>query len=111
VAPVVLAAPNSAPPRLAEVAKASEGFVYCVSTFGVTGARETLGGSARSVVERLRPLTGTPLLVGVGISTLQQAGEACRFADGVVVGSALVRPLLAGDRDGMLQLPESFRGP
>ncbi|HJP67119.1 MAG TPA: tryptophan synthase subunit alpha [Actinomycetota bacterium] len=108
VAPVFLAAPNTAPDRLTDVAKASQGFVYCVSTFGVTGARESLAGSARPVVDALRSLTDTPLLVGVGISTPEQAVEADTFADGVVVGSALVRPLLEGDRAAMLGLAEAF---
>jgi tryptophan synthase alpha chain len=109
VAPVFLAAPNSSPERLAQVAEASEGFVYCVSTLGVTGSRHELAGSARGVVEAIRPLTQKPLLVGVGISTPEQAAAACEFADGVVVGSALVRCLLEGDRDGMLRLADKFR--
>jgi tryptophan synthase alpha chain len=50
-----------------------------------------------------------PLLVGVGIGTPAQAGEACRFADGVIVGSAIVRRLLAGDRTGALELAGAFR--
>jgi tryptophan synthase alpha chain len=106
---VFLAAPNSPADRLARVAAASEGFVYCVSTLGVTGSRDELAGSARAVVEALRPLTSTPLLVGVGISTPEQAAAACEFADGVVVGSALVRCLLDGDPQGMLELAGSFR--
>jgi tryptophan synthase alpha chain len=109
VAPVFLAAPNTSNDRLELVADASRGFVYCVSTFGVTGARESLAGSARDVVERLRSITDTPLLVGVGISTPEQAAEACRFADGVVVGSALVRPLLDGDPGAAVKLAESIR--
>jgi tryptophan synthase alpha chain len=109
VAPVFLAAPNTSDDRLAQVAKASQGFVYCVSTFGVTGSREGLAGSAHEVVERLRLLTETPLLVGVGISTPEQAADACTFADGVVVGSSLVKPLLEGDRDGALTLAKAFR--
>jgi tryptophan synthase alpha chain len=108
-APVMLAAPNSAPERLARIASASRGFVYCVATFGVTGARTELGDAARALVEVLRPLTSTPLLVGVGVSTPAQAAEASRFADGAVVGSALVEPLLAGDRDEMLRRAEAFR--
>ena len=110
VAPVFLAAPNTSIERLGLVARASEGFIYCVSSFGVTGARDGLAELARGVVERLRPLTETSLLVGVGISTPAQAAEACRFADGVVVGSALVKPLLEGDRDGVLRLAAEFRG-
>lgn len=109
VAPVFLAAPGSSPDRLRLVAGASRGFVYCVSTYGVTGARDQLAGTAAEVVQALRPLTDLPLLVGVGITTPAQAGAACRFADGVVVGSALVRPLLEGDRAGALGLAAAFR--
>lgn len=58
----------------------------------------------------LRPLTDLPLLVGVGIGTPHQAAQACSFADGVVVGSALVRRLLEGDREGALSLAREFRG-
>jgi tryptophan synthase alpha chain len=109
IAPVLLAAPNSSPKRLGAIAEASRGFVYCVSTFGVTGSRSELSGSARDVVSALRPLTDLPLLVGVGISTPEQAAEACGFADGVVVGSALVSPVLRGDPDEALRLATAFR--
>jgi tryptophan synthase alpha chain len=108
VAPVLLAAPNSPPERLAEIAAASRGFVYCVSTMGVTGSRQELSRSAEAVVGGLRPLTDMPLLVGVGISTPNQATAAIRFADGVVVGSALVEPMLAGDREETLTRARSF---
>ena len=108
-ATVFLAAPGSNGERLAGIAKASRGFVYCVSTYGVTGERESLAGTARTLVDELRPLTTTPLLVGVGIGTPEAAAVACTFADGVVVGSALVRPLLDGDRKGMLELAKRFR--
>ncbi|HET7237301.1 MAG TPA: tryptophan synthase subunit alpha [Actinomycetota bacterium] len=109
VAPVFLAAPGTSDERLREVAAASRGFVYCVATYGVTGERESLSGTAQELVSRLRPLTGRPLLVGVGIGAPEQAALACAFADGVVVGSALVRPLLVGDRTGALELAERFR--
>jgi tryptophan synthase alpha chain len=109
VAPVLLAAPGTSPERLRAIAGVAEGFVYCVATYGVTGEREALSGTAAQVVEALRPLTDLPLLVGVGIGTPEQAAEVCRFADGVVVGSALVRHLLGGDRDAALVLAEAFR--
>jgi tryptophan synthase alpha chain len=109
LATVFLAAPNSSRERLEMVAGSSEGFVYCVSTFGVTGSREGLAGSARSVVEALRPITDRPLLVGVGISRPEQAAAACGFADGVVVGSALVEPMLRGDPGEALARAEAFR--
>jgi len=109
VACVFLAAPGTSAERLRQVARASRGFVYCVSTYGVTGERDALAGTARDLVESLRPLTDAPLLVGVGIGTPETARAACEFADGVVVGSALVRPLLEGDHEGMLRLAKSFR--
>jgi len=84
--------------------------VYCVATYGVTGERERLAGTAEEVVGALRPLTDLPLLVGVGIGTPGQAAQACSFADGVVVGSALVRRLLEGDPAGALSLAREFRG-
>jgi tryptophan synthase alpha chain len=107
--PVLLAAPNSSPDRLAAIAAAGRGFVYCVATYGVTGARDALAGSARSVVEALRPLTDTPLLVGVGVSTPDQARSACAFADGVIVGTALVEPLLRGAPEETLGRARRFR--
>jgi tryptophan synthase alpha chain len=108
-ATVFLAAPGTSKERLERVAKASRGFVYCVSTYGVTGERASVAETARTLVEDLRPLTDTPLLVGVGIGSPEAAAEACGFADGVVVGSALVRPLLEGDRSGMVELARRFR--
>jgi tryptophan synthase alpha chain len=109
VAPVFLAAPGSATERLRAIADHARGFVYCVATYGVTGEREGLAGTAEELVAALRPLTDLPLLVGVGIGTPEQATQVCRFADGVIVGSAIVRPLLAGDRDGALALAAAFR--
>jgi tryptophan synthase alpha chain len=109
VAPVLLAAPGSSPDRLRAIAAAAGGFVYCVATYGVTGEREALAGSAEDLVGALRPLTDLPLLVGVGIGTPEQAAQACAFADGVIVGSAIVRPLVAGDTRASLELARAFR--
>jgi tryptophan synthase alpha chain len=109
VEPILLAAPGTSRERLAEIAGASRGFVYCVATYGVTGERERLSDTAAELVGSLRPLTGRPLLVGVGIATPEQAAEACGFADGVVVGSAIVRLLLEGDRADAIALAEAFR--
>ena len=64
---------------------------------------------AHELVTALRPLTDLPLLVGVGIGTPDQAAEAGAFADGVIVGSALMARLVQGDRDGMLGLARAFR--
>jgi tryptophan synthase alpha chain len=109
VAPVLLAAPGSTPERLMSIAASAGGFVYCVATYGVTGERERLAGTAEELVRALRPLTDLPLLVGVGIGTPAQASEACGFADGVIVGSALVRRLVDGDPEGALTMAGEFR--
>ena len=109
VAPVFLAAPGTSDDRLRAIGETSRGFVYCVATYGVTGARDRLAETAAQLVGRLRPLTGRPLLVGMGIAEPAQAAEACAFADGVVVGSALVRPLLEEDPPAALALARAFR--
>ena len=90
LATVFLAAPTSTDARLKRIAQASSGFVYAVSRTGVTGARRELSGDARDLVRRLRKFTRLPIVVGFGISTPEQFAEAGAFADGVVVGSALV---------------------
>jgi tryptophan synthase alpha chain len=109
VEPVFLAAPGTSDDRLRAIGDASRGFVYCVATYGVTGARDRLAETAAELVGRLRPLTPRPLLVGVGIAEPSQAAEACEFADGVVVGSALVHPLLEGETAAALRLAHAFR--
>jgi tryptophan synthase alpha chain len=110
VATVLLASPGSTRDRLEAIGERSRGFVYCVATYGVTGAREELAGTAREVVDALRPLTRLPLLVGVGVGTPAQAADACGFADGVVVGSALMDLVLDGRSDEALTLAGGFRG-
>jgi len=109
VAAVQLAAPGTSSERLQRIAQGARGFVYCVATYGVTGARSELGDPARGVVAGLRPLTGLPLLVGVGISTPEQAAEACTFADGVIVGTSMMAPIVAGDPAAAVALAEAFR--
>jgi tryptophan synthase alpha chain len=92
---VFLAAPTSPPERLERVAEASRGFVYAVSRTGVTGERQALSDEARPLVERLHELTDVPVALGFGLSTPEHVAEAAQVADGVVVGSALVRFLEA----------------
>ena len=88
---VFLASPTSPPERLKKVAEASRGFVYAISRTGVTGERQALSEDARPLVERMRALTDVPVALGFGLSTPEQVREAAAVADGVVVGSALVR--------------------
>jgi len=90
LAPIFLAAPTSPDERLKRIAEASRGFVYAVSRTGVTGARQQLAGDAQKLVKRLRRVTKLPIAVGFGISNASQFEEVGKFADAVVVGSAIV---------------------
>ncbi len=94
---IFLVAPSSTPERLALVTSHCRGFVYAASTMGVTGARTSVGGAAKDLVTRVQAVTDTPVCVGLGVSTREQAAEVATFADGVIVGSALVASLF--DRD------------
>jgi tryptophan synthase alpha chain len=87
---ILLAAPTSTESRLARIAAAASGFIYCVSTTGVTGARTALRADLPEFVARVRRHTPLPLAVGFGVSAVRQAGEVARYADGVIIGSALV---------------------
>lgn len=88
---VFLAAPTSTERRLKLVAKYSTGFVYLVSRTGVTGERASLSEALPPLIERTRAVTDLPLAAGFGISTPEQAANVAKMADGVVVGSAIVR--------------------
>jgi tryptophan synthase alpha chain len=93
LAPVFLAAPTSPDDRLKRIAAASRGFVYAVSRTGVTGARQQLASDAQKLVRRLRRVTKLPIAVGFGISNAEQFAEVGKFADAVVVGSAIVETI------------------
>lgn len=87
---ILMAAPTSTPERVVQIARRSRGFVYCVAVTGVTGARDALPADLGQLVDRIRRVTATPVAVGFGISTAEQAARVARLADGVIVGSALV---------------------
>jgi tryptophan synthase alpha chain len=91
LAAIFLLAPTSTEERIRAVAAASTGFVYCVSRTGVTGIRDELPEGVRELVLRIREQTATPICVGFGISRPEQAREVAAVADGVIVGSALVK--------------------
>ena len=93
LATVFLAAPTSTEQRLKAIAKNSSGFIYAVSRLGVTGARKEMSGDAKDLVKRLRKHTRLPIAVGFGISNSEQFAAASNFADGVVVGSAIVETI------------------
>ena len=93
---VLLAAPTTPDARLRAICDRSRGFVYGVSLLGVTGERATLADEAVEMGRRCKATTDMPVLLGVGISTPEQAVAAAKAADGVIVGSALVRRVLSG---------------
>jgi tryptophan synthase alpha chain len=87
---ILLAAPTSTEARLERIAQAASGFIYCVSTTGVTGARASLRSDLPEFIARLRRCTDLPLAVGFGVSNAEQADRVGAYADGVIIGSALV---------------------
>jgi tryptophan synthase alpha chain len=88
---VFLAAPTSTDERLELVGRTSRGFLYCVSTTGITGERAEVPQGLADLVARVKARTPLPVAVGFGISTPEQAAAVASIADGVVVGSAIVR--------------------
>ncbi|MFP5219931.1 MAG: tryptophan synthase subunit alpha [Actinomycetes bacterium] len=101
---VFLVAPSSTDERICVVGEVTRGFVYAASTMGVTGTRAQVGNRAEELVARTRRLTDVPVAVGLGVSDGAQAAEVARFADGVIVGSALVRALGEGGVDAVRAL-------
>ncbi len=98
---VFLAAPSSSDERLRTITELSRGFVYTVSTMGITGARAEVDSAARTLVSRLRQAGASNACVGLGISTAEQVAEVLSYADGAIVGSALVRALSDGGLDAL----------
>lgn len=98
---VLLAAPTAPDERLPRICERARGFVYAVGLLGVTGERSTLASTAVSLAGRLKAVTDRPVLVGVGVSNAEQAVEASRVADGVIMGASVVRRLMEGGPDAV----------
>lgn len=88
---IYVVAPSSSSERLSKVTDQCSGFIYAASLMGVTGTRDSVSGNARSLVERIREVSKTPVAVGLGVSTKEQAREVAKYADGVIVGSAFIK--------------------
>jgi tryptophan synthase alpha chain len=93
---IFLVAPSSTAQRLASTVEASRGFVYAASTMGVTGARDAVSDAAPELVGRVKAVSDIPVGVGLGVRSGQQAAQIGGYADGVIVGSALVSALTDG---------------
>lgn len=87
---ISMVAPTSAA-RASEIAKQAEGFLYCVSSLGVTGVRQKIGTDIFRVIETVKQCSSVPCAIGFGVSTPEQAKEMAAHADGVIVGSAIVK--------------------
>lgn len=95
---ISLVAPTS-DERIARIAKDAEGFVYIVSSLGVTGTRQTISTDLEPLVEGVRQNASVPCAIGFGISTCDQGAKMARLADGVIVGSALVKLIAEHPQD------------
>jgi tryptophan synthase alpha chain len=93
---IFLVAPSSTHERLAATVEASRGFVYAASTMGVTGARDAVSTAAPELVRRVKEVSDIPVGVGLGVRSREQAAQIGAYADGVIVGSALVTALAEG---------------
>lgn len=109
IASIRLVAPTTPPERARLIVAGGSGFVYAVARLGVTGERDSLGEEARVAVQRVRPHTALPVLLGIGIATGEQAREAAALADGVIVGSAIMRRVIEDDVPGAVRLAGEIR--
>lgn len=93
IALIPLVTPVSPDSRIQAICESAEGFVYCVSALGVTGVRQTLSNRIEALVQSVRRATSVPVSVGFGVSTPEQAKTLSTYADGVIVGSAVIRKI------------------
>jgi len=107
VATVLLVAPSTPPERVDKLAAASQGFVYASARMAVTGASEG-GGDGERVVHSIRRTSDVPALIGIGITSADQAKQAASVSDGAIVGSALVQVILNGG--GATEVEAFIRG-
>lgn len=107
---VFLAAPTSTDERLRMIAQASRGWVYAVSTMGVTGTRDDVDAKARALVPRIRAAGADRVYVGIGISTPAQVAEVWEYADGAIVGSAIVRAIQQDGVAGAARVAAALSG-
>lgn len=107
---IFLAAPSSTAERLDMIARASSGFVYAVSVMGVTGARDSVSNLAEKLVADLRETSAPMVCVGLGVSRREHVEEIGAYADGVIVGTALIRALGEGGPAAVGRLARELSG-
>ena len=96
---IYVVAPSTTNDRLAKVTAECTGFIYAASLMGVTGARDVVSANASSLVSRIKSISSTPVAVGLGVSTKEQAKVVATYADGVIVGSAFIK-IIQGNGTG-----------
>ena len=101
--------PGTTEERMAETCKDARGFIYCISNYGVTGVKEIDYSIIGAVCKAARCYTDVPLAIGFGIGTPEAAARAGKQADGVIVGSAVVKQIIDGNIDGGIQLIADMR--
>ena len=101
--------PGTTEERMEETCKDARGFIYCISNYGVTGVKEIDYSIIGSVCKAARRYTDVPLAIGFGIGTPEAAARAGKQADGVIVGSAVVKQIIEGNIDGGIQLIADMR--
>jgi tryptophan synthase alpha chain len=101
---ILLVTPTTPPARAERIVKLCTGFLYCVSIVGITGERDQLPDTLQQQLQRLREMTSLPLCVGFGVSKPAHVRQLRGIADGVIVGSAIVRRLETADSDGICKL-------
>ena len=106
---VMLAAPTAPDERLPRVTDRTRGFVYSVGLLGVTGERDSLSATATTLAARVKKVTTKPVLVGVGVSNAEQAVEASKVADGVIMGAAVVRRMMEGGSESVASFIHEVR--
>ncbi len=102
-------APTSTRERIAAITQKARGFIYCISVTGVTGIREEFSPKVGESLKIIRNYTNLPLAIGFGISTPAQAREAAKYADAVIVGSAVVHLIEEAEGDLAKMIPEVSR--
>ena len=105
---IFLISPTTTEERLRDAAELGSGFLYAISRLGVTGARDSVAGTARPVVDAVRKVTTMPVALGFGISRPEHVREACAYADAAVVGSALVQVIADAPRGQAAAEAERF---
>jgi tryptophan synthase alpha chain len=113
LASIGLVAPTTAPDRRRTVVATTTGFVYQIAATGTTGERAAIAACLQQEVAALRQMTSLPICVGFGVSSPEHVREVCRFADGAIVGSALVRRIgqaveQGADRSAVVEAGERF---